>query len=272
MTIPMKKTIYGLLLATLACQCFGQVNAVRVRFSAGATTTSTNGGGGGGSSLTNNMVAFWAMTNTGSAAEPDLVSGANSLTVSASDTIANVAIVQGMGRDFETAEDDYMYGVSNSIIDFSSDTSFTVACWATLESASTFKPLVRKPGSFSTSLSSANIVQFSVSSASTNRILLGPNLGVGTNYLLAFVHDATNDTLSITVFDGVGMRYASQAYTEGTTNTGSQVWISGVETDTTQNWDGLIGGIGVWHRALSTNEVSSIFNSGSGVAWPFTGL
>lgn len=229
-------------------------------------------GGGGGSSLTNNMVAFWAMTNTGSASEPDLVSGANSLTVSASDTIGNVAIVQGMGRDFETAEDDYMYGVSNSIVDLGNDTSFTYAMWVTMESGSSFKALFRKPGSFSSTVSSGNAVQFVINSVSTNRTLVGPNIGTGTNYLLAFIHNATTDVQQIVLFDASGMRTASQAYTEGTTNTGSQVWISAIDTDTTQNWDGVIGGIAIWHRAVTTNEVATMFNSGSGIAWPFTGF
>lgn len=270
MTIPMKKTIYGLLLAALACQCFGQVNAVRVRFSAGATTTSTNeGGGGGGSSLTNGMVAFWAMTNTGSASEPDLITGTNNLTVSAGDTINLLPIVQGGGRDFETGDDDYMYGVSNSIIDLGPDSSFTIVLWANMESGSVFKQLCRKPGSFSVSVTSGNLLQLSVNSVLTNRTLVGPNIGLGTNYLIACTHDATNDTISIRIFEPAGSRFSSQAYTEGTTNTGSALWVSAIDTDTTVNWDGGIGHMTILHRVMSSNEVSQVYNSGTGLAFPW---
>lgn len=229
----------------------------------------SDGGGGGGSSLTNNMVAFWAMTNTGSASEPDLITGANSLTVSSGDTIANVPIVQGMGRDFETGDDDYMYGVSNSIVDLGSNSSFTLLCWATMESGSVFKQLMRKPGSFSLSVSSGNLLQLTVNSVLTNRTLVGPNIGTGTNYLIACTHDATNDAISIRVFEPAGSRLVSQAYTEGTTNTGSALWVSAIDTDTTVNWDGLIGSIAILHRAMSSNEVSQVYNSGTGLAFPW---
>lgn len=230
----------------------------------------TNAGAYSGVSyLTNGVVAYWAMTNTGSGSEPDLMSGANTLTVSAGDTINLSAIAQGGGRDFETGDDDYMVGVTNSPADLGSDTSFTLLCWLNMESGSVFKPLTRKPGSFSTSVSSGNLLQFTVVSPTATSSISSANIGTGTNYLAAFIHNATNNTISILTFEPAGPRFASAAHSGGTTNTGSAFWFSAVETDTTLNWDGVIGPSAFVHNAMPSNVIAKIYNSGSGLAFPW---
>lgn len=209
------------------------------------------------------------MTNTGSGSEPDLMTGANTLTVSAGDTLANVPIVLSGGRDCEAGDDDYLTSETNAVVDLGADTSFTLLCWINMESGSVFKPLIRKPGSFTTSVSGANLLQLTVFSVATNRVLAGHNIGTGTNYLVAFTYDATNDVIGIRTFEPAGSRYSSQAYTEGTTNTSSAFWFSAIDTDTTQNWDGVIGPTAFIHNAMPSNVVAQIYNSGYGLAFPW---
>jgi len=38
----------------------------------------------------------------------------------------------------------------------------------------------------------------------------------------------------------------------------------------TADFDGLIDEVGIWSRALNSTEVSELYNSGSGLAYPFT--
>lgn len=251
----------------LTLSAFAQTSATRLRFG----TYSVSASGGGSSTITNGMMGFWAMDQSTTSNEPDLITGTNTLVVSAGDSIPVSAIVQGDGRDFEAGDDDYITSSTNSAIDLGLDTSFTLLCWVNLETASVVKPLIKKPGSFSTSVSGGNVLSFVVV-GSTNTTLNGPTVGVGTNYMLAFIHNATNNTLEIYDFEPSGPKYYSASHNAGTTNNGSALWVSAVETDTTQNWDGVIAHIGVWHRSVSSNELSTLYNGGSGVAWPWTGL
>lgn len=235
----------------------------------GTISTVTNGGtfAGAGSILTNGLRGLWAMNQPTTSDEPDLITGTNTLVISAGDSIPVVPIAQNGGRDFEAGDDDY--GVAGQL-PIGGDTSFTLLCWANMESGSVFKPLIRVPGTFSTTVSGGNLLSFTVFSPGVTSTLSGQNIGVGTNYLMCFVHDATNNTLSILTFEPAGPRFSSVAHSGGTTNSGNGFWVSAIDTDPSQNWDGVIGWIGFYDRAVPSNQLSQIYNSGTGLPFPWT--
>ncbi len=48
--------------------------------------------------------------------------------------------------------------------------------------------------------------------------------------------------------------------------------IGGRYADTYGRWDGNIDELSIWNKALSSNQISDLYNSGSGLAYPFTGV
>jgi concanavalin A-like lectin/glucanase superfamily protein len=90
----------------------------------------------------------------------------------------------------------------------------------------------------------------------------------GTWYFIVCDHNATADTISVQVNNGT---INSAAQTNGTyveiTND-----FSMSNGDAAQQIDGLLDEVGLWKRILTTTERTSLYNSGAGLTYPFTGV
>lgn len=53
------------------------------------------------------------------------------------------------------------------------------------------------------------------------------------------------------------------------TNTSRNLYI-GVEAGSGNWWNGIIDEVGIWSRALTSDEISTLYNSGNGLTYPFT--
>ncbi len=98
------------------------------------------------------------------------------------------------------------------------------------------------------------------------------SLNTGQWYHAVLVYSGTTFTIYID-----GNVYHTVSYTGGfyktlTWNDVNKYWIgAGYGLGTPENFfDGVIDEVGIWSRALSSTEVSELYNSGNGLTYPFT--
>lgn len=76
--------------------------------------------------------------------------------------------------------------------------------------------------------------------------------------------------------DGTNVNFYINGSSSGSTAVSASVISSsddalwGTWFKTGRRWDGIIGECGIWSRALSSGEVSELYNSGNALAYPFT--
>jgi hypothetical protein len=173
------------------------------------------------------------------------------------------------GYDFEASESDYMR-VSAAVLT-SGDTSMTMACWFKLETTGALQTLLSLTDPAASSLGADNTeLQINASNAVVARLETGAatagTVSTGTWYLATAVYEASNS------------RYAYLNTTKSAQNTTDRTagWNSltiGANGYASQSsyFDGILGECAVWNVALSDSDVSSLYNSGSGVAMDTVG-
>src|SRR5690606_32034500 len=85
------------------------------------------------------------------------------------------------------------------------------------------------------------------------------NLSAGNWYFIVVRHDATNDTVSISI-NGTA---TSSAHSGGVNSTASVFRLGATGTGAAPA-DGVLDEVGFWKRILSTEEETELYNSGSG--------
>ncbi|MCC7375778.1 MAG: hypothetical protein IT581_14060 [Verrucomicrobiales bacterium] len=237
------------------------------------TNAGTFAGGGGGSALTNGVVAHWEMSQTGSTSEPDVM-GDNDLTVSAGDTIPTRNNGVLFGRDFVDGEDDHLTIADNDEISFSPTGSFTLLAWVNFDSVGVTRPIINKSNEVSLLLQNTDsTIRWTVANATTNKQVTGPVAVAGTNYLLAASYNYTNGLVELLVISALGTNSYSASFTNGSQNGTSGFFIGTSASSTALNMDGIIDEVTVIKRYVPTNDIiTKLWNGGSPVAWPWTGL
>lgn len=89
-----------------------------------------------------------------------------------------------------------------------------------------------------------------------------PAVSTATWYLLIAWNDGTNLNLSVDNGTAAQTAFSGTIY-QGTSNVNIGRHF-GLSTDTQAHWDGLIDEVGVWNKALSSDERTELYNSGSG--------
>lgn len=239
----------------------------------GTLSSVNNGGtlaGGGPPPMTNSVYAFWAMTGTGSASESDLM-GTNTLYVSAGDTIPttnNLPVTPT--RLFNDGEDDYMTAYQ---VPMASTDSFTVAGWVRADSAAATRYIAARTNAFSLRMASTDsTLRWVVSNASTNKEVVGQNIGSGTNYFVGCTYNITNSAITLMICSVGGTNIYSGTFAPGVETGTADFFVSASFSNLGLNWAGSLDELFLAKRAFSTNDFLKLYNSGTGVAWPWTGL
>ena len=94
----------------------------------------------------------------------------------------------------------------------------------------------------------------------------GTAMAENTLYLATLTYDGSNIRLYL---NGVSDATAVAATGSITTNTATKK-IGVNENGNNQFWSGNIDECGVWSRALTPDEVTELYNSGSGLSYPFS--
>lgn len=183
--------------------------------------------------------------------------------------IAGCYNFDGVDDRLATIEDDTAF-------DFT--TNFTVSAWlyqtSIPQTESVFMVKGKRSGTdvvayeLGSDINTANSIGFVVSSTGANF----QSISSGTYNLKAWYHYVAmyNRThLSLWVN---GTQLTTVAYTSTLYNSGNPVWVGmgNVNDGVYKQFNGMIDELAVWNRSLTATEIQSLYNGGSGLAYPFS--
>jgi hypothetical protein len=229
-----------------------------------------------GNTLTNSLVAYWKMDEAADGTTPvdRLDSWVNDITLVDAATATDDAIGKiGSAGDFETGQSDTMAVATDvAALDFTS--SFSVSVWVRKESSGVLEYVISKwntsaQRSWNININGSNLAQFAMSTDGGNTLVTTASattfgtLSINTYYHIVATFDDTADEMTIYV------NGTSDTVTQTGTpfNSTQPVRVSGHTTSST-TFDGRIDEIAVWSRAITSDEVLELYNSGSGFAIP----
>jgi hypothetical protein len=215
--------------------------------------------------LNTNLVSYWGMEEE-SGTRADSV-GSNSLTDN--NTVLFSTGIIGNGADFESSNSEYfsITDGSQSGLDFSTDFSFSF--WVNYESLPTGGDQMvffsKRGGGHGYAVKVGASGLFGVNIEGSYDEASSGGGSTGTWYHFVVEYDKASGLVDI---------YRNGSYVST---------ISGLDTtlqDSTANFiiaddgagrylDGIMDEVGLWNRLLDTDEITSLYNSGAGLAYPF---
>lgn len=226
--------------------------------------------------LATGLVSVWLTDSSGLTTD---LHGSNTLTNSG---VSSTTLVQGDAGDFEASESDYEYitDASQSGLDLTSD--MTVALWLRLESQVQTALVSKWNGSgdqrsFFCEYDHPNTeLRFWNSDDGTDAgvtsIGISQTLSAATNYHLVWVYDASAGTCQIYVNgSSIGTGSSLNTSTYNSTSSfaiGARYSNAGSPISFT---DGIVNQVCVWNTTLTSGNVSTLYNSGSGIPYEASG-
>lgn len=226
--------------------------------------------------LTDSLISYWKLDeSSGNAADAH---GSNTLTNNNTTSFV-VGLINNAG-DLEAGSSQYfsITDAAQSGLDITGDIS--VSMWVKVESAPAadglYGLITKTPGSASgyyflygkdgttPKLQSA----FFNGASQTRGVKTSQDLGTGTWHHLVFTWAVATPNLTIYV-DGSSVG-ATEDLTAATAIANSAAPFEVGAFVGANFFDGLIDEVGIWSRVLTSDEVSSLYNGGAGLAYPFT--
>lgn len=252
----------------------------------GVAQTSWNGTSiscaSGASPLLTDLVAYWKLDEASGTTRNDSTANAQNLTDSGTTAAATGRINDG--ADFEFGSPTNLSHADSATLSLGTDTDFAIWAWVKMESDTGFAGgIVCKNGGADDTdeyalfySSGAQRFVFKVAKNGTgNQIVLANNLGVpstGVWYLLIAWHDSAADKIYIRVGTAGGSLGTTdeEVWAGGTQNGSAAFQIGAMTYNVGLVFDGVIDEVGFRKGSiLSGAEQTSLFNSGSGVSYPF---
>ena len=216
--------------------------------------------------LTDSLISYWKFDEaSGNALDSH---GTNDLTDN--NTVGSATGKIGNARDFELGNAEYFSKASNSDLQ-TGDIDFTITCWVKLESNGQTMQVVTKYSDASNEYAiiydnvNAKFYFYSGTSFTSVASTTPTPIATATWYFIAVWFNASANSINIKVNNGT-----TYSNTVTPTSAGSANFKIGLRDDSTQYWDGLIDEVGFWKRLLTSDELTSLYNGGSGLAYPFS--
>lgn len=228
--------------------------------------------------LTDNLVAYWRLDEA-SGSRVDATGRGNDLTDN--NTVTQATGILGSAGQFTRANSEWLSRTDNSDLS-TGDVDFTVQAWVYLDS----KPASDYSYIFTKSSTTGPVVEFNCyydtvadrfkfeifdNPPSVSRVATANNLGspsLGTWYHIVGWHDAVNNLVGIAVNAGTANATATSGTAPGDTAAPFELGRYGALASRYMN--GRIDEVGYWKRVLTSAERTALYNSGSGLAYPFT--
>jgi hypothetical protein len=213
--------------------------------------------------LTDDLISYWKLDEaSGNAADAH---GSNTLTPVAAPTGATGII--NNGRDFEQSSSQFLECADNASLD-RGDTDFSFSLWVSLEtSTATTQTILSKDGGagdrqYRLDVSGGSLRWFVFDSGGgvAGQASAAWNPSLGTFHHIVVWHDAAANEVGYVIDDGTPVTAATSA-AAGTG--GADFEIAG----NPNAFDGIIDEVGLWGRVISDAEITSLYNSGAGLAY-----
>lgn len=175
------------------------------------------------------------------------------------------------GRDFALASSEHFTHADDAVFNPSGDFTYAFWCKADTLTFGTSYVLISKDSAspagnyyiwHNGSINRFNFQVFGSESYGNLGSVEANNLGqpsAGNWYFIVVRHNATADTISIQVNNGT---VDSISHSAGVWDNSSTFYLGGDVYG--RYWDGLIDEVGLWHRVLTTDEGTELYNSGAG--------
>jgi hypothetical protein len=213
------------------------------------------------SPLTADLAAYWNLDETsGNRADSKRIS-----TLTDNNSTSYATGIVNNAADFEKDSGNYLQRVSNSSLRVD-DEDWSLTAWVKPESQTTYASIATK-GYWEYGLwlnNDGGTIKPAVGMNTAFPLTYSSSISNGSWSFLAATYDHVTNVLSLSVNAGT----AQTASTGGVTG-GTGGFVIGMSEG---GWlfDGLIDEVGLWKRVLSTSEISQLYNSGSGLAYPFS--
>jgi len=226
------------------------------------------------SSLATDLVSYWELEEaSGTRVDSH---GSNDLTDV--NTVGQAAGIQGDGADFENTNTEYLTITDASQTGLGLSGSLSISCWVKFESTPSsgagfgivtkdnlttasayFLSVFNSSGTLylynqvnrTTSIIVQNFASWAPSTGVWYHLVLTFNASTGA--LICYVNGSsyvTNTNASVTSVQNNSLNFSIGAHHTGT-----------------RPFDGVIDEVGIWSRALSASDVTTLYNSGSGIPY-----
>jgi hypothetical protein len=187
-------------------------------------------------------------------------------------TVGSAAGKIALAADFISANVEALSNATTGAPFNFQDTPFTVAGWYSADDQVADKAIVAKDN---VSTQRSWLVLYSTSATLNFYVFPGPVsvsvgslLGNGTLHFFVAWHDAVADTINLQVDNGT---VSSTALVGGATSSTAILSFGAFGSLVNSNHDGKIDEVGCWSRLLTASERTSLYNSGTGITYPFVG-
>lgn len=220
------------------------------------------------SSLLTNIAAYWKL-DAASGNESDSV---GSSTLVDNGTCGSEAGKVGNCRTFDDDVPEWFSCADNAALSLGSDTPYTCALWVKPTTGVVSGSEIIAKGATSRTFCEFILTirtsdcQFYIGNGSTNINVNGPNLTRDAWSFIVFYHDPDANTIGISVNNAAA---TTTSWSGGTLNDGAGALTVGVGYAGTE-FQGSIDEIGYWKRVLSSDECTTLYNSGNGKTYPFS--
>lgn len=215
--------------------------------------------------LTDSLVSYWALEEaSGNRADSH---GSNTLTDN--NTVASATGKISTAADFEASNSEWLSCADNAALS-TGDIDFSLSFWVYFESTG-YQELAGKWTGGGTDrewliYTFGGAMSFQVQGPSSGQTVThGTSLTSGVWYHVVVWHDSVNNVIGITINDTSAV---TQAHSGGA-NDGTADFTLGGRSGSVY-FDGLMDEVGFWKKVLSAAEITSLYNGGSGFAYPFS--
>jgi hypothetical protein len=213
------------------------------------------------------LVAYWKLDETSGTR----FDSANSNNLSDNNTVGSASGKIGNAADFVAANSEYLEA---SGVGAFGDTPFTVTGWFYLDAATGFQTIVSRYTTDTNDREWLLRVDSGVPTFFVNNDGIGAPDGVvsasavsaGAWHFVVAWHDSVGNTINIQVDNGT---VNSAAYSLGVYANSSKALYIGTTSPSVGFMDGRIDEIGLWGRLLTSAERTILYNSDSGLTYPF---
>jgi hypothetical protein len=206
--------------------------------------------------LADDLVAYWSLDE----ASGNAIDAHSAYDLTDTNTVDTATGKVGNARDFERTNSEGFTHADDAAFS-RGDTDFTFACWVNAEAFGDKHCVINKGEEYSleTDEFDSNKFYWNVNNYAVQaKWTVAPS--TATWYFLACWHDSVNNLIGISLNAGTAV---TTSHSGGVNNTALNFAV-GFRQDGARFWDGLIDELGLWGRVLTSDEITELYNSGSG--------